>query len=84
MTIALNHLRRDRHRLQAETAADVGLDLRWHVRERSDRAGELSDTDGRPGAADALDVARDLGRANPGGAYEIRPVGVLHPGSLPT
>ncbi|MDB5514211.1 MAG: YciI family protein [Tardiphaga sp.] len=33
---------------------------------------------------DALDVARDLGRANPGGAYEIRPVGVLHPGSLPT
>ena len=33
---------------------------------------------------DALDVARDLGRANPGGAYEIRPVGVLNPGSLPT
>ena len=23
----------------------------------------------------ALDVARDLGRANPGGAYEIRPIG---------
>ena len=33
---------------------------------------------------DALDVARDLGRANPGGAYEIRPVGMLAPGSLPT
>jgi hypothetical protein len=33
---------------------------------------------------DALDVARDLGRANPGGAYEIRPVGLLNPGSLPT
>jgi hypothetical protein len=33
---------------------------------------------------DALDVARDLGRANPGGAYEIRPVGVLNPGNLPT
>src|SRR3954464_4294641 len=32
---------------------------------------------------DALDVARDLGRANPGGAYEIRPVGMLSPGSLP-
>ena len=29
---------------------------------------------------DALDVARDLGAANPGGAYEIRPVGVLNPG----
>jgi hypothetical protein len=31
---------------------------------------------------DALDVARDLGRANPGGAYEIRPVGLFAPGSL--
>lgn len=31
---------------------------------------------------DALDVARDLGRANPGGSYEIRPVGVFHPGSV--
>src|ERR1700689_3957915 len=30
---------------------------------------------------EALDVARDLGAANPGGAYEIRPVGVLNPGS---
>ena len=30
---------------------------------------------------DALDVARDLGEANPGGAYEIRPVGMLNPGS---
>jgi hypothetical protein len=32
---------------------------------------------------DALDVARDLGRANPGGAYEIRPVGLFTPGSVP-
>ena len=31
---------------------------------------------------DALDVAKDLGAANPGGAYEIRPVGVLNPGSV--
>ncbi|MBN8962494.1 MAG: YciI family protein [Rhizobiales bacterium] len=31
---------------------------------------------------DALEVARDLGRANPGGSYEIRPVGVFHPGSV--
>ena len=30
---------------------------------------------------EALDVARDLGAANPGGAYEIRPVGVSTPGA---
>jgi hypothetical protein len=29
---------------------------------------------------EAVDVARDLGAANPGGAYEIRPVGVFLPG----
>jgi len=29
---------------------------------------------------EALDVAHDLGAANPGGAYEIRPVGVFAPG----
>ena len=33
---------------------------------------------------EALDVARDLGKANPGGAYEIRPVGMVTPGSVPT
>ena len=27
----------------------------------------------------ALEVARDLGAANPGGSYEIRPVGVFTP-----
>jgi hypothetical protein len=31
---------------------------------------------------EALEVAGELGGANPGGAYEIRPVGVLNPGSL--
>jgi hypothetical protein len=31
---------------------------------------------------DALNVARDLGHANPGGTYEIRPVGLFTPGSL--
>ncbi len=31
---------------------------------------------------EALDVARDLGAANPGGAYEIRPVGVMAQGSI--
>ena len=30
---------------------------------------------------EALDVARDLGAANPGGAYEIRPVGLFEPGA---
>jgi hypothetical protein len=29
---------------------------------------------------EALEVARDLGAANPGGAYEIRPVGLFTPG----
>jgi hypothetical protein len=29
---------------------------------------------------DALEIARDLGRANPGGAYEIRPIGLFHAG----
>ncbi|HEU0084069.1 MAG TPA: YciI family protein [Bradyrhizobium sp.] len=31
---------------------------------------------------DALEVARELGAANPGGAYEIRPIGVFAPGSV--
>jgi hypothetical protein len=29
---------------------------------------------------EALEIARELGAANPGGAYEIRPVGLLLPG----
>jgi hypothetical protein len=33
---------------------------------------------------EALDVARDLGKANPGGSYEIRPVGIFHNGSFAT
>ncbi|MCG6207094.1 YciI family protein [Rhodopseudomonas sp. HC1] len=35
---------------------------------------ECDDLDG------ALEVARDLGRANPGGSYEIRPIGTFMPG----
>ena len=31
----------------------------------------------------AVDVARDLGAANPGGAYEIRPVGYFESGAMP-
>jgi len=30
---------------------------------------------------EALEVARDLGRANPGGSYEIRPIGKFRPGT---
>jgi hypothetical protein len=30
---------------------------------------------------EVLEIARELGAANPGGAYEIRPIGVFHPGS---
>jgi hypothetical protein len=33
---------------------------------------------------EALDVARDLAKVNPGGAYEIRPVGMFTPGSIAT
>jgi hypothetical protein len=29
---------------------------------------------------EVLDIARELGQANPGGAYEIRPVGAFFPG----
>ncbi|MGE0747703.1 MAG: YciI family protein [Rhodospirillales bacterium] len=29
---------------------------------------------------EVLDYAAELGRANPGGAYEIRPVALFHPG----
>ncbi len=33
---------------------------------------------------EALDVANDLGRANPGGAFEIRPLLSLNPGEITT
>jgi len=33
---------------------------------------------------EALDVAKDLGAANPGGAYEIRPVGMFSAGGSVT
>jgi hypothetical protein len=36
------------------------------------------------GLDEALEVARDLGAANPGGAYEIRPVGLFQPGGSVT
>jgi len=33
---------------------------------------------------EALDAARDLARANPGGAYEIRPIAIFRPGGAAT
>jgi hypothetical protein len=33
---------------------------------------------------EVLQIARDLGKANPGGAYEIRPVGYFNAGSAGT
>jgi hypothetical protein len=33
------------------------------------------------GLDEALEIARDLAQANPGGAYEIRPIGLFLPGS---
>ncbi|HEY1283319.1 MAG TPA: YciI family protein [Steroidobacteraceae bacterium] len=32
---------------------------------------------------EAVEVAQDLGRANPGGAYELRPVAVFQPNEIP-
>jgi hypothetical protein len=31
---------------------------------------------------EALETAQDLGRANPGGTYEIRPIGIFRPGTV--
>ena len=31
---------------------------------------------------EAIGIARELGQANPGGAYEIRPIGVFKPGTM--
>jgi hypothetical protein len=30
---------------------------------------------------EALEIARELAQANPGGAYEIRPIAIFHPGA---
>jgi hypothetical protein len=30
---------------------------------------------------EVIDVARELGRANPGGSYELRPIGIYMPGA---
>ncbi len=33
---------------------------------------------------EVLEIARELGQANPGGAYEIRPIGLFYPGKIAT
>ena len=33
---------------------------------------------------EVLGIARELGQANPGGAYEIRPIGLFKPGKMAT
>jgi hypothetical protein len=33
---------------------------------------------------EALEIARELGRANPGGSYELRPIGYFAEGGRPT
>lgn len=33
---------------------------------------------------EAIGIAREFGEANPGGTYEIRPIGVFRPGTLAT
>ena len=33
-------------------------------------------------AEEAVEIARELGRANPGGAYEIRPISLFLPGNV--
>lgn len=32
---------------------------------------------------EVLEIAKELGQANPGGSYEIRPIAVLFPGTTP-
>ena len=56
--IALNHLRRDRRRLEPEPPADVGFDRRRQVRERADRARQLADADDRLARARTRSTSR--------------------------
>ena len=59
--IALNHLRGDRHRLEAEPIADSGFDGGRQVREGADGTRQLPDADDGAGAPHTLDVAANLG-----------------------
>ena len=61
VTIALNHLRGDRRRLETEAPADVLFDRRRQVPERPHGSRQLADADHRARAADPVDVAADLG-----------------------
>ena len=60
MTIALDDLRRDRLRLESETAAHVRLDRRRQMRERAHSARQLPDAHRRPRATDAVGGAENF------------------------
>src|SRR6185436_11001143 len=60
MAIALDDLRRDRRRREAEPAADIAFNGRGQMRKGPDRARQLADADHLAGAPDAIDVAADL------------------------
>ena len=60
VAVALDDLRREAHRREAELLADHLLDLRVDVGIRADRARELADGDDLLRVLDALDVALDL------------------------
>ncbi len=62
--VARHDLRGERFRHQAESLADVGLDLRRQVRERPDRARQLAEAHAVARRAQALDVALHLGRTS--------------------
>ena len=61
VTVALDDLRREAHRREAERLADHFLDFRIDVRVRADGAGELADGDRLFRVLEAVDVALDLG-----------------------
>ena len=60
MTVALNHLRRNRRGLQSQARADLLFEFRRQMREDADRAGELSDAHVFGGSRKARDVALRL------------------------
>jgi hypothetical protein len=60
VTIALNHLRRNRRRFQSQALADRRFNRGIEMRERADGAGDLADPHDLPGAAEAFDVAAQL------------------------
>src|SRR5258706_8395873 len=61
MSVALNHLRRHRGRLQSQPGADFLFEFRREMRKRPHRAGELSDAQILTGSLEAGYIALRLG-----------------------